>query len=74
MNLFHQHKWIVVSTDYTPPYDLPEMTGGSYTMSQIIKESVSGVTHVYQKCTKCGKIKHEQFLGKFSPTTTNDRE
>lgn len=64
MSLFgHTHIWKVVSTDYTAPHqDIRDIRSSNI---NLIKATMQGVTHIYQKCSLCGKIREQNVYGKF---------
>ena len=62
MSIFHQHKWQRVSTDYTPPVKKFEVDNISESLANKL---LSGTTHIYMKCIKCGEIKQIDLVGKY---------
>lgn len=65
MSLFHEHKWKVASTDYTPGMHFTEVEG-AYLPD--LQRATMGTTHVYSKCSECGLLKQQDFSGHFKPT------
>lgn len=71
--MFHIHKWKITNTDYTEPFELPE---GRYSYSFLLDKALSGTTHIYFVCERCGDVKQKDVLGKFSlpPLTEQTNE
>jgi hypothetical protein len=57
-----QHVWEIVGCSYTRSSLKPTRDSE---LSWDGQKLVFGYTDVYSACTKCGQIKHEDFLGKF---------
>lgn len=63
MSLFHKHVWKLVSTSFTPP--MGKFSADKIPMSAF-KTLTQGVTHIYQKCERCGEIRERFVYGKFT--------
>lgn len=73
MALFHTHSWKVVSTDYTPPVSFSAHQIGVLKITgDFCDHYLMGTTHVYSKCCTCGKLKQQDFTGKFTPSRVEE--
>ena len=58
-----KHKWEIVDTDYTEPV---KNFSAARCSSEMVERAMSGITHIYMKCIKCGNVKEKEVLGKFN--------
>lgn len=67
MSLFHTHRWVEVSRDFTPPLVMPEYDtiGSSVSCKVLESQQQGGTTHVYLKCSECGNIMQKDLAGNY---------
>jgi len=66
MSLFHQHRWLIHSTDYTPAQPGPfKQSGPAEVIERMYRAVTEGVTHIYLRCEGCGAIDEKDVYGHF---------
>jgi hypothetical protein len=61
------HQDEIIGTSYNPPAAKADHVEGY----ELIRMLTEGVTNIYFKCSKCGRISEQRVYGKFDPPNRN---